>query len=130
MESLIATGHPITLVSLGSPYLIRSFPRVSAYLTTYTPVATAEVAAVKALFGEIDINGHLPVTIRELPISGSEYPCRAARSNSLVYRRPIGHQGLNPLGPIHARSSTLRTPFPDTSSALRCDPDKHTRPAP
>jgi beta-N-acetylhexosaminidase len=63
MESLIATGHPITLVSLGSPYLIRSFPRVSTYLTTYTPVATAEVAAVKALFGEIDINGHLPVTI-------------------------------------------------------------------
>jgi hypothetical protein len=26
-------------------------------------VATAEIAAVKALFGEIDIGGHLPVTI-------------------------------------------------------------------
>jgi hypothetical protein len=42
---------------------VRSFPKVSAYLTTYSPVATAEVAAVKALFGEIDIGGHLPVTI-------------------------------------------------------------------
>jgi beta-N-acetylhexosaminidase len=63
VDSLIASGHPVTLVSLGSPYLVRSFPKVSAYLTTYTPVATAEVAAVKALFGEIDIGGHLPITI-------------------------------------------------------------------
>jgi beta-N-acetylhexosaminidase len=63
VDSLIASGHPVTLVSLGSPYLVRSFPKVGAYLTTYTPVATAEVAAVKALFGEIDIGGHLPVTI-------------------------------------------------------------------
>lgn len=63
VDSLIASGHPVTLVSLGSPYLVRSFPKVSAYLTTYTPVATAEAAAVKALFGEIEIGGHLPVTI-------------------------------------------------------------------
>jgi len=63
VDGLIASGHPVTLVSLGSPYLVRSFPKVSAYLTTYTPVSTAEVAAVKALFGEIDIGGHLPVTI-------------------------------------------------------------------
>jgi beta-N-acetylhexosaminidase len=63
VETLIAGGRPVTLVSLGSPYLVRSFPKVSAYLTTYTPVATGEVAAAKALFGEIDIGGHLPVTI-------------------------------------------------------------------
>ena len=53
----------MTLVSLGSPYLARSFPRVGAYLVTYSPVSTSEIAGVKALFGEIDINGHLPVTI-------------------------------------------------------------------
>jgi beta-N-acetylhexosaminidase len=63
VDGLIATGRPVTLVSIGSPYLVRSFPKVSAYLTTYSPVTTAEVAAVKALFGEIDIGGHLPVTI-------------------------------------------------------------------
>src|SRR2546428_707403 len=54
IDTLIAGGRPVTLVSLGNPYLVRSFPKVSAYLTTYSPVATAEVAAVKALFGEID----------------------------------------------------------------------------
>jgi beta-N-acetylhexosaminidase len=57
------TTADLTLVALGSPYLARSFPKAGAYLTTYSPVATSEIAAVKALFGEIDINGHLPVTI-------------------------------------------------------------------
>ena len=63
IDRLIASGRPVTLVSLGSPYLVRSFPKVSAYLTTYSPVVTAETSAVRALFGEIDIQGHLPVTI-------------------------------------------------------------------
>jgi beta-N-acetylhexosaminidase len=43
--------------------MIRSFAGASAYLTTYSSVAPSEVAAVKALFGEIPIQGHLPVTI-------------------------------------------------------------------
>jgi len=63
VETLIASGRPVTLVALGSPYLARSFPGVSAYLTTYSPVPTSEIAAVRALFGEIDIGGRLPVRI-------------------------------------------------------------------
>jgi beta-N-acetylhexosaminidase len=63
IETLIASGRPVTLVSLGSPYLVRGFPKVGAYLTTYSSVAPSEIAAVKALFGEIEIGGHLPVTI-------------------------------------------------------------------
>ncbi|MEO7648993.1 MAG: glycoside hydrolase family 3 N-terminal domain-containing protein, partial [Bryobacteraceae bacterium] len=66
MDGLVATGRPMTLVALGSPYLIRSYPKVSAYLTTYSPVLTAEIAAVKALFGDIRIGGHLPVTIPDI----------------------------------------------------------------
>ena len=63
VDNLIAGTKPVTLVSLGSPYLVRSFPKAAAYLTTYSPVPTGETAAVKALFGEIAISGHLPVTI-------------------------------------------------------------------
>jgi hypothetical protein len=40
-----------------------SFPKVGAYLTTYSTVPPSEVAAVRALFGEIPIRGRLPVTI-------------------------------------------------------------------
>jgi len=63
IDALIASGRPVTLVALGSPYLVRNFPKVAAYLTTCSPVPPSALAAVKALFGEIAISGHLPVTI-------------------------------------------------------------------
>jgi beta-N-acetylhexosaminidase len=63
LNGLIAGKVPVMLVSLGNPYLVRSFPNVSAYLTTYSPTSTSEAALAKALFGEIAITGHLPVTI-------------------------------------------------------------------
>jgi beta-N-acetylhexosaminidase len=66
MERLLAAKKPLALISLGNPYLLRSFSTVSAYMTTYSTVPPAEIAAVKALFGEIAIQGRLPVTIPTL----------------------------------------------------------------
>ncbi|MBZ5607804.1 MAG: glycoside hydrolase family 3 protein [Acidobacteriia bacterium] len=63
LNALIAGHAPVTLVSLGNPYLIRSFPNVSAYLTTFSPTPSSETSLSKALFGDIPISGHLPVTI-------------------------------------------------------------------
>ncbi len=66
LNSLIAGKIPVTLVALGNPYLVRSFPNIGAYLTTYSPTPTAEVSLAKALFGEIPIGGRLPVTIPDI----------------------------------------------------------------
>ena len=63
MERLAASKKPVVLVALGNPYLLRNFAWVNAYLATYSVVPTSEVAAVRALFGEIAIQGKLPVTI-------------------------------------------------------------------
>jgi beta-N-acetylhexosaminidase len=63
IDSLIGTGKPVALVALGSPYLLRSFPGVTAYLATFSTVPPSEASALKALLGEIPIRGHLPVTI-------------------------------------------------------------------
>ena len=63
LETLIAGGKPIALIAMGNPYLLRSYPKVAAYLTTFSTASTSEIAAVKALWGEIEIRGHLPVTI-------------------------------------------------------------------
>jgi beta-N-acetylhexosaminidase len=63
IEALIASGKPVTLVALGNPYLLRHFPNVAAYMATFSTVPPSEIAAVKALWGEIGITGHLPVTI-------------------------------------------------------------------
>jgi beta-N-acetylhexosaminidase len=53
----------VTLVAMGNPYLLRNFPGVAAYLATFSTVPPSEIAAVKVLWGEIAICGHLPVTI-------------------------------------------------------------------
>jgi len=63
METIAATGRPVALAALGSPYLLRDFPRVTAYLATFSTVPPSEIAAARALFGEIQIRGHLPVSI-------------------------------------------------------------------
>jgi beta-N-acetylhexosaminidase len=63
VESLIDSGKPVALIALGNPYLLRSFPEVSAYLATFSTVPPSELAAIRALFGEINITGRLPVTI-------------------------------------------------------------------
>jgi beta-N-acetylhexosaminidase len=70
----------VTLISLGNPYLWRAFPKVAAYLTTYSTVAPSEIAAIKALYGEIPIRGRLPVTIPELAKYGDgiQLPATAA----------------------------------------------------
>jgi beta-N-acetylhexosaminidase len=54
---------PVMMLALGNPYLLRSFPDVSGYLATYSGVPMSEIAAAKALFGEIAIDGKLPVSI-------------------------------------------------------------------
>jgi beta-N-acetylhexosaminidase len=63
IEAIEAAGKPVVMVALGSPYLLRNFPNVTAYLATFSSVPPSETAAVKALWGEIPIRGHLPVSI-------------------------------------------------------------------
>lgn len=63
VDKLLALGKPVAFVAFGNPYLLRTYPQVAAYLATYTTVAPAETAVVKALLGQIEVNGKLPVTI-------------------------------------------------------------------
>ena len=61
VSDTVGVGDPV--VAMGSPYVASSFPQVQTYLCTYSNVTISELSAVKALFGEIPIRGHLPVTI-------------------------------------------------------------------
>ncbi|MGJ5819415.1 glycoside hydrolase family 3 protein [Paludibaculum fermentans] len=63
VEKLLAGGRPVVLVAFGNPYLLRTYPNAPAYLATYTTVAPSETAVVKALAGELTVDGKLPVTI-------------------------------------------------------------------
>ncbi len=63
------------LMALGNPYLLRSFPTVAGYMTTFSTVPPSEVAAVEALYGESPITGHLPITIPNLAKFGDRDHC-------------------------------------------------------
>ena len=70
VQNLIDGPSPTVLIGMGSPYVYANFPKATAFLTTFSPTPPSEVAAVKALFGEIAIGGKMPVTISGLAQPG------------------------------------------------------------
>ena len=73
------------VVAMGNPYLASDFPKIENYLCTFSNATVSEVAAVKALFGEIPIHGHLPVTIPNIAQRGAgiERPAQVAKGGPL-----------------------------------------------
>jgi beta-N-acetylhexosaminidase len=51
------------VVAVGNPYLAQDFPTIQNYLCTFSAAPVSEISALKALFGEIPIRGHLPISI-------------------------------------------------------------------
>lgn len=63
LNALIHNPPPVALISMGNPYLLSAFPEVAAYAAAFSTVTTSEIAAAKAIAGEIAIQGKMPVSI-------------------------------------------------------------------
>jgi len=63
VKALASAGAKVVVVSFGSPYFLQDFPEVGGYLCAYRQPAEAQAAAAKALFGEVEVSGKLPVTL-------------------------------------------------------------------
>jgi beta-N-acetylhexosaminidase len=59
----VAATKPVVAISLGSPYLLDSFPSVPAYLLAWSPSPAGQRAAARALLGTAPITGRLPVSL-------------------------------------------------------------------
>ena len=59
------------VVAMGNPYVAADFPRIDNYLCAFSNETISEFSAVKALFGEIAIRGHLPVSIPNVAQRGA-----------------------------------------------------------
>jgi beta-N-acetylhexosaminidase len=64
-------GGKAAVVAMGNPYLAADFPQIGTYMCTFSNATVSETAAVKALFGEIMIHGHLPVSIPNVAARGT-----------------------------------------------------------
>jgi beta-N-acetylhexosaminidase len=70
-------GSKMVVVAMGNPYVVADFPGIQNYLCTFSNATVSEVSAVKALFGEIPIRGHLPVGIPNVAQRGAGIERRA-----------------------------------------------------
>jgi beta-N-acetylhexosaminidase len=66
------------VLAMGNPYVVQDYPAIQNYVCAFSNVTVSETAAVKAIFGEIPISGHLPVTIPGIASRGEgiERPAR------------------------------------------------------
>lgn len=70
-QVLDRAAQKTAVVAMGNPYLASDFPKIENYMCTFSNATVSEVAAVKALFGEIEIRGHLPVSIPNVAQRGA-----------------------------------------------------------
>jgi beta-N-acetylhexosaminidase len=83
-QMLDHAAEKTAVVAMGNPYLASDFPKIENYVCTFSNATVSEVGAIKALFGEIPIRGHLPVTIPNVAQRGAgiERPLQVARGGT------------------------------------------------
>jgi len=69
VNAVLLSGTPVVVAAVGTPYDVAYFPSASTFITSldYQPVSLH--ALVRAMFGEINPTGKLPVTITDPPPS-------------------------------------------------------------
>ena len=73
-QILEVAGARTAVVAVGNPYVAQNFPAVQTYLCTFSDASSSEVSAVKALFGELQSHGKLPVTLPGIAQRGFYLP--------------------------------------------------------
>ena len=81
LQQVLKAASAKTLVAaMGSPYIVSQFPEIQTYLCTFSNMKVSEISAVKAMFGEIPISGHMPVSIPNIALRGAGLTIPAQRS--------------------------------------------------
>jgi beta-N-acetylhexosaminidase len=70
IRKLVEGEKPVVVLSFGSPYFLRDFPAVDAYLCFYRNQPQMQAVAARAIFGEVDLTGKLPVSLPGLYPAG------------------------------------------------------------
>jgi beta-N-acetylhexosaminidase len=72
LQQVLQTAAKKTIVvALGSPYIATQLPGLQTYICTFSSGHVSELSAVKAMFGEIPMTGHSPVTIPNIAGRGA-----------------------------------------------------------
>jgi beta-N-acetylhexosaminidase len=77
LSALIGSNAPLVGISFGNPYLLQSFPELRTYMVAYGDMPSLQQAAARALLGEIDITGKLPISLPGLYPRGTGIQLKA-----------------------------------------------------
>lgn len=82
LETVLSRNVPVIGISFGNPYLLQNFPTMKTYLVAYGDMPALQQAAARALLGEIDITGRLPITLPSLYARGTGIQLKAVEKRS------------------------------------------------
>lgn len=63
LAAMITSRLKLVGISFGNPYLLQSFPELRTYVVAYGDMPSLQEAAARALLGEIDVTGKLPISL-------------------------------------------------------------------
>jgi beta-N-acetylhexosaminidase len=82
LSKLIESKAPVIGISFGNPYLLMSFPELRTYIVAYGDMPSLQQAAARAVLGQIDVTGKLPISLPGLYARGTGIQLRAIGSAS------------------------------------------------
>jgi beta-N-acetylhexosaminidase len=84
IRALQSRGSKPVVIAFGNPYLLQQIPSIATYLVAWGPSVASQLAAARALTGQIAISGRLPISIPPIATigAGERRDARAARVES------------------------------------------------
>ena len=79
LSALIAAKKPVVGISFGNPYLLQGFAGLRTYIVAYGDMPSLQQAVARALAGEIDITGKLPISLPGLYPRGTGIQLKATK---------------------------------------------------
>lgn len=80
LNELIDRQTPVVGISFGNPYLLLSVPKLQTYLVSYGDMPSLQGATARALLGQIDITGRLPISLPGLYPRGAGIQLKASKN--------------------------------------------------
>ena len=77
LEKLIERQTPVIGISFGNPYVLLSFPKLQTYVVAYGDMPSLQEATERAVLGQIDIGGRLPISLPGLYPRGTGIQLKA-----------------------------------------------------
>ena len=79
LNAIIEAKLPVIGISFGNPYLLQNYPGLRAYVVAYGDMPSLQQAAGRALMGEIDMVGKLPISLPGLYPRGTGIQLKASK---------------------------------------------------